>query len=648
MNPKGKNIFSLSMGRQATFAMGLLAMGSVFYACHDDENIIEKKSIAESVVANTPQPTEDQLTMKYGGKAVVLGSDRTDFNASVVNRMLNVSNTMTADAKVYVFTSGFNTASLSVDDAKCLVKAYMNDANFVFIDPKNVMNETFVSVVRQAIDQLAENGYDTTDAEDFVAKVKEYREQNASQQTEKMEAVAFRRKSVYTVGDLDEMADESGTNGTLISTDESGKVTEQKCSTESYDPTAYDLGLSADMLVEWLKGKTEDGGSNSEVDELMSFTSTYKHFTVGPSRALQKSMRYDLACHVYSAYDFKNDRDYYFVRMNPSFHPSALDCVRNTERGWKKSGRVVTLDDGSTVGDFIRGGDLWYGPYMTKFFLDASVVTTGSGGESVTVDKALPKTEVSGSSSFSSGFDMTLSGNFGFSAKGPSGGTSIGFSFSESHSHTEKDLKVVHSDYGGNQTQWTYTGIVPQCHYSWNIFNQMNYHDEVANFQITDWQTELTWVFVVDHPKKDHEYTMQLKHFTEIKELLYSLYDIELAVRPEYNTTFVLNMPNRFKGSYALSCSDTNLREYLSNQLSSVWKDEFTYYAHSEKEMEEGVKNLFCGSNQNSIMNSILGLRIAESKGFTGTYTFRLRKTGSSTDIASFVIADGKVTEVKK
>ncbi len=628
------------------FAIGLLVAGTTLYACHDDETIIEQKSLSESVVENEKNPTEDQLAVKYRGRSVVFGSDRTDFNASVVNRMVNASSTVSSDAKAYVFTSGFNTAGLSVDDASSLLKAYIEGAVVVFISPEKTISETFVSTIGKAIEKLGEEGYDTTKDEVFLTKMNSFKSRTEAQ----FEAVAFRSNSVYTMPSLKEMAKASGENTTGFITDEDGNVTSKTCTAENYQPTAYDYGLVADGLVRWIdeSSSNDDGSNSSEIDELMNFTTTYVNNVLGPSRALQKTMNYSLAYHVYSAYDFDNDRDYYFVRLNPTFHCSELDCVTNTDSGWKPANREVIFDNGSTSGTTLsRYTDLWYGPYMSKFYLSASVQSTGASGEKITVENALPKTEISGSSSFSTGFSWSLGGNVGFSAKGPSGGASSGIVLSESHSHSEKDLKVVHSDYGANATEWTYTGISPQCHSSWNPFKSI-FHDEVGQFQKTDWQTELTWIFVVDHPKKDHEYQMETKEITEIKELNYNMYDYELAVHPENKKYITLDMPNRFKETYTLSCSDTDLRAYLSSQLKNVWKDEFTYYGHTENEVSEGAKDWFCGSKVSSIMKSVQALNIHTSKGFVGTYTFRLRKKGSADDVATFTIENGEIKEINK
>ena len=54
----------------------------------------EKKNdipLPEEYEENTALPTSDQLDVTFSGKAVVLGSDRSDFNGSLVNRLKNTT-----------------------------------------------------------------------------------------------------------------------------------------------------------------------------------------------------------------------------------------------------------------------------------------------------------------------------------------------------------------------------------------------------------------------------------------------------------------------------------------------------------------------------------------------------------------------------
>ncbi len=612
--------------------VGLVGMMGVWTSCHDDETIIESRQTS-GVIENTERPTTDQLAVKYTKKAVVLGNDHTNFNASVVDRMDNYSNAVTSGATVYVFTKGSG-AALTADEAADLLAAYASDASFVFINPETILTDNFVTSLKAGVERLEARGAATDEADGLIDQVENLK---ASAELSHREAIGVRKGAQYIVRKLEEMADSANENSTATGTDENGNEISAKCIAEDYTPTAYDYGLSADRLVTWLNGEDTDGsnGAQEQIDQLIGAEKHEFNFVLGPSRALEKTMSYSLVCRIYPAYDFDNDADYYFVRLNANFHPAELDCVRGTDKGWKKADKYVRLDDGSLAGYiWDHPKNYWYGPYMSKFDLRASITGyTSADHGGIFVENASPKTDVSGSSSHSSGFNFSLTGSVGLSAAGPQGGVSAGLKFSESHSHSEKDLKVVHSDYGGNLTQWTYTGVVPQVHL--NYLGNF-YHDEVANFQISDWQNEMTWIFKVVKPRKGLELTLCLKDITEIKELFMNIYDWELAVHPENTTYIKMPQPNRARKNYTMVCNDNNngVQTHIEKALPETWKSGvFTYYGHTDSEIVANAKQWFL----EDIKKAVLGINFGNINK-DGVYTISLREQGVTGDVASFKI----------
>ncbi len=625
---------------------GLLGVGSALTSCHDDDAV----TVGEGdVVEDTVRPTDDQLGVKYAETVKVFGDSRTGFNASVVNRMTNVDGQVSASEKAFVFTKGCN-ASLTDAEAVSMVKAYANRANYVFVNPESFPAETLAASLEKAAQQLEDQGFDTEGVELLISHIRTLNTYTSA------EAVAFRREAIYVIPKLEVQAEMSGKNTTAYAVDENGNAVKQNCASVSYQPTAYDYGLAADMLVTWMKNDTDsdsdDGGSNSAsgtINDYITADPVTYNFVVGPSRALEKSMHYSMSFQVYPVHDFDHNRDYYFIRQNNNFHASELDCVRNTDRGWKKVYKEVIFDDGATSGHWYSSrSNLWYGPYMSKLYLAASVEQTDQN-EKISVEKALPQTDLSGTTTVQTGISYTLSGSLGLKTQGPkqegdpktaggTGGLKGGIMFSESHSHKQSDLKVYHSDYGGNFTQWTFSGVTPVFEKS--VWSAVGKHTQVADFQITDWQNELTWIFIVDNPKADHEYQLKVEHIAEIKELNYNGFNFELAVHPTQTFTVLLPAPNRFQDLFTMSCSNNALQTLISERL-SCWQNELTYYGHSMEEILQGATDYFTGS----VKKAIMGLDLAEFK-TDGTYSFHLRKLGSSADIVTYnlTVKDGKAT----
>ncbi len=586
---------------------------------------------------NTPLPTADQVEKTFSGKTAVLGSDLSTFNASVVNRMKNVTTAISSDVKAVVFTKS-SAVNFTEDETKALLKAYVGGANFVFIDPVFPDFEAYRTVFNAAVGSvLAEDiDFDLTVAETFYDKLCEMKGLYTDKPYGPMEAAAFRYNSSYIVPSLEAQADLSDASASgYYSSDD---VTEEAdCASEAYEPTAYDYGKAADILVEWMAQDNDPGFNSSETDSIEKYMSgkrTVIQHKVGPSRALGRTLSYEMVYTVYSAYDFDKNTDYYFIRLEPKFYCSALGCKSGDDE-WVSANKVVVFDDGHTSGEFLCSyTDLWYGPYMSKFDYTAKVVDgNGNAVNGVTLLQANPHTDVSGTSSIATGMSYNLSGNFGFNASGPMGGIAGAFTFSETHSHSENNLKVYLDDQN-NTPNWRIEGIVPQCHMGFFSY----YHDEVATFQKSNWQTEFTWIVSVPDPQPGKPFYISAADLTEITELNYNIYDIELRVHPTQSATIELPEPNRSNEKYIMYCSDEAVQNVIKDQFGQTWQNEFTYYALNKEQSDLGAKAMF-----EKVKVAVKGYAgVLKDKGYTGTYTFALSKVDGSR-MESFTLENGEV-----
>lgn len=648
---KYRHITVKTVGRTAgmVFTLALVGTGALLSSCHDDDRFTAGITCDDTeAVENVQRPTNDQLGTKYSKTAIVFGGDRTDFNASVVNRMDNQTNEVNAGVQAFVFTKGCN-VSLSESEALSMVRAFRNDANFVFVHPESFSAEAVATSLEEAAATLEEQDFDTEGIDQFIGRIRNLRTRTDA------EAVALRREAVYVIPKLEAQADSTARNTTAYATDGDGNVLQLECPFVDYQPTAYDYGQAADKLVDWMKNEKTDDGSNTgsgNINDLIASDPVTFNFVLGPSRALDKTMHYSMTYQIYPIHDFDHNRDYYFVRLGTNLHASELDCIKDQPSVWVRANKVVTFDDGATSGKiFSARSNLWYGPYVSKMDIAAMVEQTDRQ-EKISVEQAMPQTDVSGTSGITSGFSYSLTGNLGLNAQGPKkegdswttsgdGGLVGSVVISESKTHSESDLMVYHSDYGGNYTAWNFYGITPV--FVNKFWTGKHEHTEVANWQVNDWQNELTWVFIVDNPKEEHEYKLKVEQIVEMKELNHSGYNLELAVRSKQTSTVTMPMPNRFCDNFTMSCSDNTLQEILNARLSN-WKSELVYYGHTRDEVLQGAKNFF----KNDVKKAIIGLELSEFKG-SGTYTFRLRKLGSADDLVTFSleVKDGKASVIQ-
>ena len=620
----------------AAYPLLILVLASgVLTSCKKEKN--DEIPLPDEYEENAPLPTSDQIEKTYGGKTVVLGSNRDEFNASVLNRMENISQAISSDMKALVLTTSC-TFNFTEDETKALLKAYVNGANFIFINPTFPDFEAYRTVFNAAVESLLADdiSFGLTIAETFYDKLCEMKELYHDKPYGPMEAAAFRYNSSYIVPNLEAQADLSDVSA--IGYYSKDDVTEEaNCASADYEPTAYDYGKAADILVEWMT-EDDDPGFNSSVAEsiekYMSGKRTVIQHKVGPSRALGRTLSYEMVYTVYSAYDFDKNTDYYFIRLEPKFYCSALGC-QSGDDSWVSANKVVVFDDGYTSGKFASWyTDLWYGPYMSKFDYTAKVVDeNGSAVSGVTLLQANPHTDVSGTSSVSTGMSYNLSGNVGFNMSGPLGGIAGGFAFSESHSYSQNSLKVYLDDQD-NTPNWRIEGIVPQCHTGFFSF----YHDEVATFQKSNWQTEFTWIVSIPDPQPGKPFYISATDLTEITELNYNRFDIELRVHPTQSAKIELPEPNRSKEKYIMYCSDEAVQNVIKDQFGETWQNEFTYYALNKEQSNLGAKAMF-----EKAKVAIKGYAdVLKDKGYTGTYTFALRKV-DGTPMESFTLENGEM-----
>ncbi len=636
----------------ASIAMGLMLTATVFTACQDDDTNSEgTDATSENVIQLAALPVSDQCTVKFDKKAVVLGNEGSDFNATVLNRMTQQTKAISEDAQAFVFTNDYH-MDFSDEEMKVMMKAYLNDACFVLIEPNMGDIEQLQTKAVTAIKSLIADGEDVSQAYSFFDKLASLKQLNIQDVYDGTSVLAFRKHDLYVVRDLDTMIEVSDKSSTFKA-DVDGEIIEDACIAADYEATDYDRGEATDMLVTWMnedgEADMEPAGLATRVDDAQATIEKYMQGNrvviqeqVGPSRAMGKTLRYELVYTIYSAYDFDKDADYYFIRLRPNFHCSAMGCPGG-HRDWIVANKVVVFDDGSTSGRWSSSErDAWYGTYMSAFNFTGEIVdkykeVSPSNAELI---DASPKTDVSGSSTYSTGFSCSLSGNLGFNSTGLNGGISGGVSFSESNSHSHPSMMITHKE-EGPVTKWNISGIVPRTYTVYDFPFFYMEHDLVATFQRTDWQTEFTWVVKVANPKSQSlPFYLKATDFTEITDLNISKYDLELRVHPTQVHYIELTQPNRAYENFIITCSDNNLQNVLKDQYSKTWNNEFAYYGHDNTEVENGAKVVF-----NGIKNAIAGYstEIVE-KGFTGKYTFRL-KTVEGRELVSFTMDNGKIVD---
>lgn len=355
--------------------------------------------------------------------------------------------------------------------------------------------------------------------------------------------------------------------------------------------------------------------------------------SVGPSRAFGRTMPYEIQYFIYGVYDFDHDEDYYFIRQHVVFHASQLQCTENSEKAWTKSpkGKKIRLDNGDVVKE-----EYFFGPYMRKSRISTYLEDITS--ETVYIYDPKPESTV-GTHGHTSGFSWSANISLGFAGSKPTGSLGGGISLSSSYTNTESDLKVQQSYDSRRTATWLLEGIKPEVKYG---FLSSNKHTVVGTFQTRDWSDDLTWYYRIVHPDKKKSYSLYVTDYTEIAELNYSFHDYEIAVHPYQYHYVEMAPPARFRQEWVMTCSNEALLNNIKSQLSGNWDPNPTTYAFVESRLEDDMESRFA-----KIKNSIAAIAdVLQEQGYTGRYTFVVRKQGEAKNFKAFVLDAGKVSDL--
>lgn len=636
-----------------------MLLGVSFSACSDSDlqagTDSERPAEENYYVAD---PTDDQVEKKYSGKTAIIGSESLDGIGLAIQRRLTNTTTQLEDSLDAVLLSpDVLRSNFAVENAVKLLNLYGRGTTFIMLQPSDESWQKLGQLIETAEEQLTAKGTATSQMHRLADRWEMLKAQSSQVSGfGSQDAVALRLNDTYIVSDLQEQADSSyAAAGESVQ-----KVTD------------YRYGKAADMLVEWLD-KTEENQAKlkagrrrsmtwcSRASEQSSLTSLCDaqlvtiQKSLGPTRVFGKTLPYEFKYEIYSMYSFDKDEEYYVITQHIDYHNASLKCAKNEKKSWfaltdangEKKARKIKLDDGST-----KSIDYAFGPYLRKSIVRSEITNLG-GGETVTLMD--PKPEVTnGSTTETTGTSIGLSGMIGFGNVGYekvnltifhwterdfgiSTNLFVDFTFSSTESTTQEELRYTQS-YDNLWTQWTMEGVRPEYH--WSSFGR-SWHEVVGNFQITDFGTDLSWYYRIEHPDKNRTYRLVVNDNTEVGELLYAFYNYELDTRSANVHSFNLTPPNRYKQEWAMMCSNRDLQTNLSKQLPNMWKDNFYTTALTEKGLDENM------SKYVEVMKSAIA-NIADvlvEQGYTDRYTFYLYKMGDTPELFDTFTMDHGVVE---
>lgn len=648
-------------------AQGLL-LTLALSACSDEDTVSAddiEHAEGEEYVAD---PTDDQMEVTYSGKTAVIDYNFDDMGLAIFSRLSNKTGELDDDVDAVLLSPSTLNGDFAINEAAQLVKLYEKGAAIILVEPRDENWDKLGVLLKKAEKVMVADSTDTYIVHRLVDSWEMLQQQGREASAfGKQDAVALRLDDTYIICDLQEQADSC-----LLA---AGEATQEV--------TDYRYGKSADLLVEWLNKKEENKAQLKEgkakaatfmrasssgataLENIARAKKTTVQKSVGPSRIFGRTMPYEFQYEIYSLYNITSDEEYYLIRQHIDYHCSQLRCTKNDKEEWTAipESKTFYLDDGTKV-DKDWSSHLWipysstykaFGPYMRKSIV-SSEITNLAGSETVHLMDPKPgtsqgsQTQTSGFSfSISPGFligmnfentwDTDLDDDFGWSSMiTPRLTLQSGVTKSSSYSVSLNDLTYTQK-YTNTMASWTMEGVKSHIHDHNNTFWVVKgWHDVIGDFQRADWDTDLTWYYRIEHPDKKRTYKLRITDKTEIAELLFSHYDYELAVHPVQSHDIELPTPSRYMQEWVMSCSDEKLLDNIRN-IYDDWQDQFYTAAQTEEGVDENMVITF-----KYIKKVIKGIapKLVE-QGYTGNYTFRVRRKGSTTDFLTFTMKNGVV-----
>ncbi len=505
----------------SAFAIGACM---TFTACSDETTGGGRDD--SSVIEGKEEPTTDLLGNVYKGKTFVFGNDRTGFDAAVTARIANPATEFSKELDAVVVTKGAQIA-LSPDTLQTLMKLYANNANIVLVGTTRDNNEQFAARISNVASQLEKQGVNSEMAYALAKRINSLQEQ-AGMSADSADAVAFRANSVYTAKSL--------------------RAASERTAQEAVGdaaPNAYQYGLSADGLVQWMTdGDNLDGGNDEALYGMQTFTMAG---AIGKTRARKRTMNYNVKYEIISLYNPSKDEDYYLVHAVPTFLNSQFDYEWGSK--WYTAVVLYYFDEnGNKVSVDAKEptNSMWAGPYLRSVSIKANVKAVGGAQGEIAISDPKPVDNDNATKTSDVGFNFTSDKVYPFTQQIDAKSEAGSFDYVTETTLPDGAASITQrlSNAGDSAAvEWNFEG------------NKMSLTEtktpsEIKEFQYNDWTTHLVWTVVVKHPKQGERYQLETTVVPVVDE--FNKNQIMVTASHVNKATITLPEPIRSKRAYRL------------------------------------------------------------------------------------------------
>jgi hypothetical protein len=300
-----------------------------------------------------------------------------------------------------------------------------------------------------------------------------------------------------------------------------------------------------------------------------------------------------------------------------------------------------------------------FGPYFRDCKISATI---DPSRQTVRSSECSPDNAI-GTTSHSSGFNISFNGSVGFSGAGTAGGTggtgglSGGLSFSDSTTRSIPDIQITKSTSNEKGASWSFTGSdFEPSEWIWEHFWDYEKVEEAVK-DIQKKEATFDTYTVISLPSTSETLNEKIKLYTSVQVKAFrrfqrgfwenlighQSYIFKAAFTNDYSFIATVPKPNNAKGTYIMgftspagtSNTDIDRLQAKMKQYVSNWGDNIDFYAIGANRLDETAKNQF------TFIKDIIqkNKNVFTDNNIKGTYNFYIQNVSTGNKVTEFEVA---------
>lgn len=433
-------------------------------------------------------PAQDGMLVQSQLPTYVFPHQYTEVAERLVARMKNIKSALSAEVETIILHNN-NIEALTPQDYKWILQCYLHWGNIVVVEPEIPEWNQFIINLVDAINMLnarecpkdlgARIGTLRNSVKEFNTRNNPnpnatiYVNNNGEESLDEhfYDMIILRDNDVYFLDDLHNPDDPKDVVCIVGDVDKEGEVvnTENITFKNQLTLNEYNYGQDADLICARLNDKVnhaadksiliaegrrlfaENTRGNAQLSDLMTAQRRRFQYRCTTPQRSGVSAICEVLYDVWAVHDMLKKEDIYMVRQSVTVDNAGLHC------GPSDKYYFWSYSKSEAKALFGRDDYMAYGPYMKGFTAKTGIKKGDSSSDiSNGYFRDVQPSTMTGSTSFSSGFNWNIGGQLGLGTTGVNGAVSGGVTFTESYTTNIPDLSYVQNR-SASMVVWDYT-----------------------------------------------------------------------------------------------------------------------------------------------------------------------------------------------